>query len=59
LYFYKDSNATAAALLELGVIQRQSFPVHTPDTFRKIMDGSKPNAFRSWIRGVRLRELNE
>lgn len=54
LYFYKDLNETARQVLELGIIQRQSFPFHTPDAYRRIRAGQKPNAFRAWIRSVRF-----
>ena len=54
LYFYKDLNETARQVLELGIIQRQSFPFHTPDAYRRIREGQKANAFRAWIRSVRF-----
>ena len=56
LYFYKDLNDTARMVLELGVVQRQSFPFHTPDTYRRIRAGDKSNAFRAWIRAVHFPE---
>src|SRR4029077_17935129 len=45
LYFYKDAHPLARQVLELGVLQRLSFPFHSPDTYRQIRDGKKPNAF--------------
>lgn len=56
LYFYKDSHPIARQVLELGIIQRRSFPFHSPDSYRRIRDGEKPNAFRAWIRAVRFPE---
>jgi len=41
--------------LELGVIQRGGFPFHTPDSFRKILEGKKANAFTYWIKSVRFK----
>lgn len=54
LYFYKDSSPVARDLLELGVLQRRSFPIHSGDSYRKIRAGEKPNAFRSWITSLRF-----
>ncbi|MCC6534088.1 MAG: hypothetical protein IT531_16185 [Burkholderiales bacterium] len=54
LYFYKDAHPLARQLLELGIIQRQGFPFHTPDAYRKIRAGERRNAFRNWIRSVRF-----
>jgi hypothetical protein len=54
LYFYKDSHPLAKALLELAIIQRRGFPIQTPDAYRKIRDGVKANAFRTWITSVRF-----
>jgi hypothetical protein len=56
LFFYKDSHPLARALLELGIIQRRSFPIHSADSYRRIKRGEKPNAFRSWIDSVRFPE---
>lgn len=54
LWFYKDANATARDLLELGVIAKSALPVHSGDSYRRIKDGTKPNAFKSWITSVRF-----
>jgi hypothetical protein len=56
LYFYKDSHPVARDLLELGIIQRRGFPIHSADSFRKIKKGEKPNAFYTWIKDVRFSE---
>jgi hypothetical protein len=56
LWFYKDRDEVARQALELGILQRQSFPFQTPDAFRRIRDGEKRNAFRAWIRSVRFPE---
>ena len=56
LYFYKDSHPTARVVLELGIIQRRGFPVHSADSFRKIRKGEKKNAFHTWIKQVRFSE---
>lgn len=54
LWFYKDLNAQVHDALELGIIQRRAFPIHSPDSFRKVLAGAKPNAFRSWIKQLRF-----
>lgn len=54
LWFYKDQDAVVRDALELGVIQRRGFPVHSPDSFRQILEGKKGNAFRTWIKSVRF-----
>jgi hypothetical protein len=59
LWFYKDQDALVRDALELGVIQRRAFPVHSPDSFRKIHEGEKSNAFRSWIKSVRFNPRGE
>ena len=56
LFFYKESHPLARAMLELGIIQRRSFPIHSADSYRRIKSGDKPNAFRSWIDAVRFPE---
>lgn len=56
LYFYKDSHPVARQLLELGIIERRSFPIHSGDSYRRIKSGERQNAFRSWIRAVRFPE---
>jgi len=56
LYFYKDSHPLARDLLELGIIQRRAFPIHSGDSYRRIKEGKKPNAFRSWIKSIRFSE---
>jgi hypothetical protein len=52
LYFYKDQHPVARALLDLAIIQRQAYPIHTGDSYRKIKAGEKLNAFRSWVTKV-------
>jgi hypothetical protein len=54
LWFYKDLDPVVHDVLELGIVQRSSFPFLSPDRFRKILDGTEQNAFRSWIRAVRF-----
>lgn len=54
LYFYKDSHPVARQMLELGIIERRSFPIHSGDSYRRIKSGERQNAFRSWIRAVRF-----
>ncbi len=58
LWFYKDLDALVHGALELGIIQRRAFPIHTPDSFRKVLAGEKPNAFRSWIKSVRFNPVD-
>lgn len=59
LYFYKDSHPAARELLELGIIQQRSFPIHSGDSYRKVKSGERRSAFRSWIRVVRFPEDGE
>jgi hypothetical protein len=59
LYFYRESHPLARDLLELGIIQRRSFPIHSGDSYRKIRSGEKPNAFHAWIRRVEFRREGE
>ncbi len=54
LYFYKDSHPLVRDLIELAVIQRSSFPLHTPESYRKVRSGEKPSPLRTWITGVRF-----
>jgi len=49
LWFYKDLDPLVHDALELGVIQRRAFPIHSPDSFRQILKGRKSNAFLLWI----------
>jgi len=49
LYFYKDSHPLVRDVLELGIIQQQSFPIQTADSYRQIKKGKKNNAFYAWI----------
>lgn len=55
LWFYKDLDELVHDALELGIIQRRAFPVHSPDSFRQVLAGSKPNAFRSWVTSLRFK----
>lgn len=55
LWFYKDLDPVVRDALELGVIQRRAFPVQSPDSFRKILEGKKTNAFRLWISSLRFK----
>jgi hypothetical protein len=54
LYFYKDIDARAHDLLELGLIETQSTQISTPDTYRKIKAGELPNPFGTWITSIRF-----
>jgi hypothetical protein len=56
LYFYKDSHPLACDLLELGIIKRRSFPIHSGDSYRQIKEGQKNNAFRTWVKSIRFAE---
>ena len=53
-WFYKDDPVVRDAV-ELGQIMRRGFPFRTPAEFRAIVAGKKVDAFRSFIRNVRLR----
>jgi hypothetical protein len=52
LYFYKDSHPLVRDLLELATIRRRAFPIQSPASYRRIKEGSKPNAFHAWVRSV-------
>lgn len=54
LFFYTNQHPLLKNLLELGIITRRSFPFHSGDSYRKIKNGEKPNAFRAWIRSVKF-----
>jgi hypothetical protein len=54
LWFYKDLDKVVHDALELGLIMRSAFPIHSPDSFRKVLSGEQPNAFRSWIKRIRF-----
>ena len=54
LWFYKDQDAVVHDALELGLIMKRSFPIHSPDSFRQVLSGEKPNAFRRWIKSLRF-----
>lgn len=54
LYFYKDSHPLVRELIELAVIQRSSFPLHTPESYRKVRAGERPSPLRTWITSVRF-----
>ncbi len=54
LYFYKDSHPLVQDVLELGIIQRRSFPFHSGSSYRKIKSGEKSNAFQKWISSIKF-----
>jgi hypothetical protein len=56
LYFYKDSHPLVRSVLELGILQRQAFPIQSPDSFRQIKSGEKKNALYNWIKSVKFPE---
>ena len=56
LYFYRDSHPLARDLLELGMIEQRSFRIQSSDSYRKIKDGRKVNAFHTWVKSVRFPE---
>lgn len=56
LYFYRDSHPLARDLLELGMIERRSFRIQSSDSYRRIKDGRKANAFHTWVKSVRFPE---
>jgi hypothetical protein len=52
LYFYKDSHPLARDVLELGIILARGFPIQSPESYRRIKEGTKRNALHSWIKSV-------
>jgi hypothetical protein len=59
VWFYKEANPLVRDVLEYGLLQKRGFPFHSPDSFRQIAEGRKTNAFRIWVRALRLKEQNE
>lgn len=55
-WFYKDDPIVRNAV-ELGQIMRRGFPFRTPAEFRKIAAGETVDAFRKFVTGIRLREI--
>ncbi|EEW25933.1 hypothetical protein [Rhodobacter ferrooxidans] len=53
-WFYKDDPVVHDAV-ELGQIMRRGFPFRTPAEFREIAKGARVDAFRSFVRAVRLK----
>ncbi len=54
LYLYKDSHPAIRDLIELTVLTRSAFPIHTPESYRQIRSGAKPNPLRTWVKTVRF-----
>jgi hypothetical protein len=54
LWFYKDDSPVAHDLLELGVILRGAFPIHSTHGYREIKAGRRKSAFLAWITDVRF-----
>lgn len=52
-WFYKDDPVVRDAL-ELGIIEKRAFPFRIPDDFRKIQSAEKVDAFRAFVREVRI-----
>lgn len=57
-WFYKD-DAIVKEAVELGQIMRRGFPFRTPAEFRAIAKGEKVDAFRRFVRAVRIREVTQ
>jgi len=53
-WFYKDDPVVRDAI-ELGQIERRAFPFRTPAEFRAIQRGEKVDAFRAFVRAVRVK----
>lgn len=53
-WFYKD-DALVRDAVELGQIERRAFPFRTPAEFRAIERGERVDAFRAFIRAVRVK----
>jgi hypothetical protein len=52
LYFYKDADPRVHDLLELGIIETQSFQISTANTYRKIKSGELPNPWGDWVSNI-------
>jgi hypothetical protein len=52
-WFYKDDPIVKAAV-ELGQIERRGFPFQMPAGFRDLLAGKKVDAFRAFVRTIRI-----
>lgn len=52
LYFYKDLDPRVHDLLELGILESQTFQISSADTYRKIKSGEMENPWGNWITSV-------
>ncbi|MFI6098139.1 hypothetical protein ACIA8G_21475 [Lentzea sp. NPDC051213] len=57
LWFYKDHDGVLHDLLELGVIMKGVFPVHSADGFRAVAAGDRRSSLYMWITAIRFPEL--
>lgn len=56
LWFYKDRDQVLRDLLELGVIMKGVFPVHSATGFRAVAAGERRSALHTWITAIRFPE---
>jgi len=52
LYFYKDLDSRANDLLQLGILETQTFQISSADTYRKVKSGEIPNPWGDWISNI-------
>jgi hypothetical protein len=52
LYFYKDLDPRANDLLQLGILETQTFQISSADTYRKVKSGEIPNPWGDWISSI-------
>ena len=52
LYFYKDFDPRANNLLQLGILETQTFQISSADTYRKVKSGEIPNPWGDWISNI-------
>jgi len=46
----------ARQVLELGIIQRRAWPIHSGAAYRKVQKGERRSALLGWIKSIRFPE---
>ena len=59
LYFYKDLDPRAHDLLELGILETQTFQIGSADTYRKVKSGEIPNPWGDWITNIKFTPVSK
>ena len=53
-WYYKDRDPVVRDAVELGEIERRGFPFYSPAGFRDVAAGKRVDAFRAFVKSVRL-----